>query len=161
MFPHRNEECHCVRTDYGDSVHDTETSLVLSEETPCRFLICDLATLSLWRLYSVDDTVITGCETVVGTGIGRGNRSAPVPLCPDLGSSPGRRGGKPATYRLSWGRPFLSYSYATVGINIPWQHACATHKRTFLTPLKHSGNCMYHQVSYWESLHFPRTACFV
>jgi hypothetical protein len=45
--------------------------------------------------------------------IGRGNRStggkpAPVPLCPpqiphDLGSNPGRRGGKPATNRLSYG----------------------------------------------------------
>jgi hypothetical protein len=48
-----------------------------------------------------------------GMRIGRGNRStrrkpAPVPLCPpqiphDLGSNPGRRGGKPATNRLSYG----------------------------------------------------------
>jgi hypothetical protein len=50
---------------------------------------------------------------VGGMRIGRGNRStrrkpAPVPLCPpqfphDLGSNPGRRGGKPATNRLSCG----------------------------------------------------------
>jgi hypothetical protein len=50
---------------------------------------------------------------VGGMRIGRGNRStrrkpAPVPLCPpriphDLESNPGRRGGKPATNRLSYG----------------------------------------------------------
>jgi hypothetical protein len=50
---------------------------------------------------------------VGGMRFGRGNRStrrkpAPVPLCPppiphDLGSNPGRRGGKPATNRLSYG----------------------------------------------------------
>jgi hypothetical protein len=50
---------------------------------------------------------------VGGMRIGRGNRStrrkpAPVPLCPpqiphDLGSNPGRRGGKPATNRLNYG----------------------------------------------------------
>jgi hypothetical protein len=50
---------------------------------------------------------------VGGMRLGRGNRStrrkpAPVPLCPpqiphDLGSNPGRRGGKPATNRLSCG----------------------------------------------------------
>jgi hypothetical protein len=51
---------------------------------------------------------------VGGIRIGRGNRStrrkpAPVPLCPpqvphDLGSNPGRRSGKPATNRLSYGK---------------------------------------------------------
>jgi hypothetical protein len=50
---------------------------------------------------------------VGGMRIGRGNQStrrkpAPVPLCApqiphDLGSNPGRRGGKPATNRLSYG----------------------------------------------------------
>jgi hypothetical protein len=50
---------------------------------------------------------------VGGMRIGKGNRStrrkpAPVPLCTpqiphDLGSNPGRRGGKPATNRLSYG----------------------------------------------------------
>jgi hypothetical protein len=50
---------------------------------------------------------------VGGMRIGRGNRStrrkpAPLPLCPpqiphDLGSNPGRRDGKPATNRLSYG----------------------------------------------------------
>jgi hypothetical protein len=53
------------------------------------------------------------CGAVGGMRIGRGNRStgrkpAPVPLCPpqiphDLGSNPGRRGGKLATNRLSYG----------------------------------------------------------
>jgi hypothetical protein len=53
------------------------------------------------------------CGAVGGMIIGRGNRRtlrkpAPVPLCPsqiplDLGSNPGRRGGKPATNRLSYG----------------------------------------------------------
>jgi hypothetical protein len=53
---------------------------------------------------------------VGGMRIGRGNRStrrkpAPVPLCPpqiphDLGSKSGRRGGKPATNRLSYGTAF-------------------------------------------------------
>jgi hypothetical protein len=50
--------------------------------------------------------------------IGRGNRStrrkpAPMPLCPpqiphDLGSNPGRRGGKPATNRLSYGTAVIN-----------------------------------------------------
>jgi hypothetical protein len=53
------------------------------------------------------------CGAVGGMIIDRGNRStqrksALVPLCPpqiplDLGSNPGRRGGKPATNRLSYG----------------------------------------------------------
>jgi hypothetical protein len=55
------------------------------------------------------------CGEIDGMEIGRGNRStrrksAPAPLCPpksphDLGPglSPGRRGGKPATNRLSYG----------------------------------------------------------
>jgi hypothetical protein len=56
---------------------------------------------------------------VGGMSIGRGNRRtrrkpAPVPLCPpqiprDLGSNPGRRGGKPATTRLSYGTALGSY----------------------------------------------------
>jgi hypothetical protein len=53
-----------------------------------------------------------------GTRIGRRNRStrrkpAPAPLCslqitiePDWNSNLGRRGGKPATNRLSYGEPF-------------------------------------------------------
>jgi hypothetical protein len=58
---------------------------------------------------------------VGGIIIGRGNRStrrkpAPVPLCPpqiphDLGSNPGRRGGKPATNRLSYGTAFKSPNF--------------------------------------------------
>jgi hypothetical protein len=54
---------------------------------------------------------------VGGMRIGRGNRSsrrkpAPVPVCSpqiphDLGSNPGRRGGKPATNRLSYGTASL------------------------------------------------------
>jgi hypothetical protein len=56
------------------------------------------------------------CGAVGGKRLGRGNRStrrkpAPVPLCPpqiphDLGSYLGRRGGKPATNRLSYGTAF-------------------------------------------------------
>jgi hypothetical protein len=51
---------------------------------------------------------------VGGMRIGRGNRNsrrkpAPVPLClPDLGSNPGRPGGKPATNRLSYGTAFCN-----------------------------------------------------
>jgi hypothetical protein len=55
---------------------------------------------------------------VGGMMIGRGNRStrrkpAPVPLCPpqiphDLGSTPGRRGGKPSTNRLCYGTAVAS-----------------------------------------------------
>jgi hypothetical protein len=58
---------------------------------------------------------------VGGMRIGRGNRStrrrpAPVSLCPpqishDLGSNPGRRGGKPATNRLSYGTAWTQYKY--------------------------------------------------
>jgi hypothetical protein len=56
------------------------------------------------------------CGAVGGMRIARGNRStrrkpAPVPLVPpknptrpDLGSNPGRRGGKPASNRLSYGK---------------------------------------------------------
>jgi hypothetical protein len=47
--------------------------------------------------------------TVIG-----GQESAPVPLCPPQiphdqtpGSNPGRRGGKPATNRLSYGAAFI------------------------------------------------------
>jgi hypothetical protein len=57
------------------------------------------------------------CGVVGGMRIGRGNRSirrkpAPVPLCPpqiphDLGSNPGRRGGKPATNRPSYGTALI------------------------------------------------------
>jgi hypothetical protein len=55
------------------------------------------------------------CGAIGGIKIGRGNRSirrkpAPAPLCPPQiphdqtpGSNPGRRGGKPATNRLSYG----------------------------------------------------------
>jgi hypothetical protein len=55
------------------------------------------------------------CGAIDGMKIGRGHRStrrkpAPAPLCPPqnptwpyLGSNPGRRGGKPATNRLSYG----------------------------------------------------------
>jgi hypothetical protein len=52
------------------------------------------------------------CGAVSGMRTGMGNRSTrrkltPVPLCTqipaDLGSKPGRRGGKPATNRLSYG----------------------------------------------------------
>jgi hypothetical protein len=56
-----------------------------------------------------------GCGAIGGMKIGRGNRStwrkpAPAPLCPPQiphdqtrGRTPGRRGGKPATNRLSYG----------------------------------------------------------
>jgi hypothetical protein len=59
------------------------------------------------------------CGAIGGMRIGRGNRStrrkpAPVPFCPpqnptwpDPGSNPGRRGGKPATSRLSYGAAII------------------------------------------------------
>jgi hypothetical protein len=63
----------------------------------------------LYQPWMIDDE----CGAVGGMRIGRGKRSsrrkpAPVPLCPpqippDLGSNPGRRGGKPAINRLSYG----------------------------------------------------------
>jgi hypothetical protein len=64
---------------------------------------------------------------VGGIRIGKGNRStrrkpALVPLCPpqiphDLGSNPGRRGGKPATNRLSYG---TAHEMMIIIINGPW-----------------------------------------
>jgi hypothetical protein len=60
------------------------------------------------------------CGAIGGMKIGRGSRSiqrkpAPAPLCPpqnptwpDPGSNPGRRGGKPATNRLSYGAAFMT-----------------------------------------------------
>jgi hypothetical protein len=55
------------------------------------------------------------CGAIGGTKIGRGNRStrrkpAPAPLCPtwpDPGSNLGRRGGRSATNRLSYGAALL------------------------------------------------------
>jgi hypothetical protein len=59
------------------------------------------------------------CGAIGGTKTGRGNRStrkkpAPAPLCPPQiphdqtrTHTPGRRGGKPATNRLSYGAPRL------------------------------------------------------
>jgi hypothetical protein len=54
--------------------------------------------------------MVDECGAFGGMRIERGNRNtrrAPVPLCPpqipnDLGSNQGRRGGKPATNRLSY-----------------------------------------------------------
>jgi hypothetical protein len=66
----------------------------------------------LYQPHMIDDDV---CGTIGGMKIGRGNRSTrrkptPAPLCPPQipydqtpGSNPGRRGGKPATNRLSYG----------------------------------------------------------
>jgi hypothetical protein len=63
-------------------------------------------------------------EEFGGMKIGRGNRStrrkpAPAPLCPPQipldqtrVSNPGRRGGKPATNRLSYGAAFLRVTLA-------------------------------------------------
>jgi hypothetical protein len=65
------------------------------------------------RMIDADD-----CGAIGGMKIGRGNQStrrkpAPAPLCPPqiphdqtLGSNPGRRGGKPATNRLSYGAAY-------------------------------------------------------
>jgi hypothetical protein len=85
----------------------------------CSFLVSwggvRLSSLGTWPLVGllyqprlIDDE----CGVVGGMRIGRGNRStqrksALVPLCPpqiprDWGSNPGRRGGKPATNRLSY-----------------------------------------------------------
>jgi hypothetical protein len=64
----------------------------------------------LYQPQRIDDG---DCGAVGGIKIGRGNRSTrrkpvPAPLCPPQiphvqGSNPGRRGGKPATNRLSYG----------------------------------------------------------
>jgi hypothetical protein len=61
------------------------------------------------------------CEEIGGMKIGMGNRStqrnpAPAPLCPpqiphDPGLNPGRRSGKPATNRLSYGVAYISECY--------------------------------------------------
>jgi hypothetical protein len=76
---------------------------------PYRYIhsyVAYLMTLSLSRLYIVDDGVINEYEAVKGKKIGRGNRStrrkfAPVPFCATqiphdltLESKPDRRGGK-------------------------------------------------------------------
>jgi hypothetical protein len=68
-----------------------------------------------WPIVPVpDDIGGDECGSVCGIRIGRGKRSTqrkpdPMPLCPpqiphDLGSNPGRCGGKPATNRLSYGK---------------------------------------------------------
>jgi hypothetical protein len=67
---------------------------------------------------------------VGGMRIGSGNRStrikpAPVPLCPaqiphDLGSNPGRRGGKPATNRLSYGTALFQHCSGLYGSPKHW-----------------------------------------
>jgi hypothetical protein len=65
----------------------------------------------LYKFQMIDEG---DCEAIGGMKIGRGNRStrrkpAPAPLCPPQshmtrpGLKPGRRGGKPATNRLSYG----------------------------------------------------------
>jgi hypothetical protein len=53
-----------------------------------------------------------------GMKIDRGNRStrrkpAPASLCPPAGSYPGRRGGKPATNRLSYGAASATTFFTT------------------------------------------------
>jgi hypothetical protein len=68
-----------------------------------------------WPLVQAPDDRWGDCGAIGEMKIGRGNRStrrkpAPAPLCPttnptwpDPGSNPGRRSGKPATNRLSYG----------------------------------------------------------
>jgi hypothetical protein len=67
----------------------------------------------LYQSQMIDDG---DCGAIDGKKIGMGNRStrrkpAPMPLCPPqnphTGSKPGRRGGKPATNRLSYGTALL------------------------------------------------------
>jgi hypothetical protein len=73
------------------------------------------------------------CGAVGGMRIGRGNRSTwreptPAPLCPpevphDMTSNPDRRGGKPATNRLScgtaiWFGHITHNNYSTEGARV-------------------------------------------
>jgi hypothetical protein len=65
--------------------------------------------LSISKPYNVDDRIIDECVAVAGMKIGRGNKMY-LPLCPPQAShdltwdgTPSRRGGKPATNRLSYG----------------------------------------------------------
>jgi hypothetical protein len=68
----------------------------------------------LFGLFYQPQMIDDDCDAIGGMRIGRGNRStrrksALPPLCPpqiphdDPGSNPGRRGGKPATNRVSYG----------------------------------------------------------
>jgi hypothetical protein len=63
-----------------------------------------METLVEWRL--------TGEAEVLGENLSTATLSTTNPTCPDLGANPGRRDGKPATNRLSYGVPmtFLSLS---------------------------------------------------
>jgi hypothetical protein len=78
-------------------------------------LIGCLMTLSVPRLYSVDYYMIYECGAAGGLRIGRGNQStrtkpSVVQLTRhDLGSNPGRRGGKLATNLPSYGTARLSW----------------------------------------------------
>jgi hypothetical protein len=91
-------------------------------------VMCYLMTLSLSWLHRVDDRMIYEYEAVGGMRIGRRNRStrrkpSPVPLCPpqtpyNLKSNRDRRGGKPATNRLSYGTAQLSKEIPTFRRNI-------------------------------------------
>jgi hypothetical protein len=72
-----------------------------------------------WPIVPAPDDRWWWYGAVGGMRIGRGNRSTtPVPLCPpqiplDLGSNPGRRGGKPATNRLSYGTALKNVTLQT------------------------------------------------
>jgi hypothetical protein len=88
---------------------------------PCSFFNCILGGgtgstrhVGHWMAYCTWPRWLLWCREFGGMKIGRGNRSTrrkptPAPLCPpqihlpDPGSNPGRRGGKPATNRLSYG----------------------------------------------------------
>jgi hypothetical protein len=91
----------------------------------------------LYKLQMIDEG---DCGAIGGMKIDRGTRStrskpAPAPLCSpqnptwlDPGSNPGRRGGKPATNRLSYGAA-LRLSALLAGLRIPDRKIPGTHFR--------------------------------
>jgi hypothetical protein len=90
-------------------------------------LVCQPLFGLLYQPWMIDDFGAVG-----GMKIGRGHWStrrkpAPVPLCPpqiplDLGSNPGRCGGRPATNPLSYGTAFISELLDSVfNIQLEWK----------------------------------------
>jgi hypothetical protein len=59
---------------------------------------------------------LAGETEVIGENLPSATLSATYPTWPDLGSNPGRRGGKPATNRLSYGTVYLYPDYMALQV---------------------------------------------
>jgi hypothetical protein len=57
---------------------------------------------------------LAGETEVLGENLSSATLSTTNPIWPDLGSNPGRHGGKPATNRLSYGTALSQYDYSYI-----------------------------------------------